>query len=432
MKDKHVVSTIVSAWLIVALAVGTTALAERHSLPSPSKGGKTVQKFPATGQTTSFKVGDDGNIQAGAPLSYTVNSNGTITDNNTRLMWEKKAMLDGLDNPLNPHDADNIYTWDEAFDFIDRLNSPPCFAKRCDWRLPNIKELQSIINYEKAAPLPAVSEAFNTNCTFPSTDPNGSCMANAYWSSTTRADSPANAWYGNFLGIFTSSVASKSEASISVRAVRGGLLDFLRGMKGTVAAPQKDKLSATQKFPATGQTASYRVGDDGDIQAGAALSYKNNGDGTTTDNNTKLMWENKVLLDGPRNPGDPNNPHDADNRYMWDEAFTFIAQLNSPPCFANHCDWRLPNIKELQSIVNYGNDDPSVSEAFNSPDCASNPNGSCTADFYWSSTTYANNNAYAWDIFGGSVVADLNKDDLHVRAVRGGLDRLPVDRDKDR
>src|SRR5437899_1127498 len=47
------------------------------------------QAFPATGQTTSFHAGDDGATQAGAPLSYTDNGDGTITDENTGLMWEK-------------------------------------------------------------------------------------------------------------------------------------------------------------------------------------------------------------------------------------------------------------------------------------------------------------------------------------------------------
>ena len=64
-----------------------------------------AQQFPATGQTTGFLPGDDGNIQAGATLSYTDNGDGTITDNNTKLMWEKKSDDGGL------HDKDNTYVW---------------------------------------------------------------------------------------------------------------------------------------------------------------------------------------------------------------------------------------------------------------------------------------------------------------------------------
>jgi len=58
-----------------------------------------------------------------------------------------------------------------------------------------------------------------------------------------------------------------------------------------------------QKFPATGQTSCWDsggnvipcagTGQDGDIQAGATLKYKDNGNGTITDRNTKLVWEKK-------------------------------------------------------------------------------------------------------------------------------------------
>src|SRR5207249_5145188 len=58
--------------------------------------------FPATGQTTCWDssgnvipcagTGQDGDLQKGAPLSYTDNGDGTITDNNTGLMWEKLSM----------------------------------------------------------------------------------------------------------------------------------------------------------------------------------------------------------------------------------------------------------------------------------------------------------------------------------------------------
>ena len=75
-------------------------------------------QFPATGQTLCYSnegpivcagTGQDGDIQAGATLSYTDHGNGTITDENTRLVWEKKS-FDG-----SIHDVDNGYTWDDAF-----------------------------------------------------------------------------------------------------------------------------------------------------------------------------------------------------------------------------------------------------------------------------------------------------------------------------
>jgi hypothetical protein len=73
--------------------------------------------FPASGQTTAYpaivegstspgvSVPDDGTLQAGAALRYTDNGDGTITDLNTRLTWEKKSMDGGL------HDVGNKDPW---------------------------------------------------------------------------------------------------------------------------------------------------------------------------------------------------------------------------------------------------------------------------------------------------------------------------------
>jgi hypothetical protein len=65
----------------------------------------------ATGQTTSLAPGDDGAVQAGVVLSYVDNHDGTISDVNTGLMWEKKVMWDGTQDAANLHDADNGYPW---------------------------------------------------------------------------------------------------------------------------------------------------------------------------------------------------------------------------------------------------------------------------------------------------------------------------------
>jgi len=87
------------------------------------------------------------------------------------------------------------------------------------------------------------------------------------------------------------------------------------GWAATVAAND-------QKFPATGQTtywdsdgnviACAGTGQDGDIQAGAALSYTDNGDRTITDNNTGLTWEKKSDEEVV-NDNDNNTPQDKDN-----------------------------------------------------------------------------------------------------------------------
>lgn len=180
-------------------------------------------------------------------------------------------------------------------------------------------------------------------------------------------------------------------------------------------------LANCKRVLATGQTTCYDsdgnviacagTGQDGALQKGVARSYTDNGDGTITDNATGLMWEKLT------NPGD-GSIHDWNNVYTWADAFAVkIAALNTPSCFAGHCDWRLPNINELQTLADYGGAGPAIDPAFNS-------GGSFTQIyFYWSSTTYAYvYHAYAWfvNFFDGSVFADIKTRGLFVRAVRGG------------
>jgi hypothetical protein len=211
-----------------------------------------------------------------------------------------------------------------------------------------------------------------------------------------------------------------------------------------------------EAFPATGQTTSYVAGDDGAIKAGAPLSYTDNGDGTITDNNTKLMWEKKDQASG--------GLHNMGNRYPWAglcqdgvtlcgtsadcsaqtpttctatygqtglTIFGWVAQLNAAK-FAGYTDWRIPNIKELESIVDYQNLDPTVDAAFNtscSPGCTVTT-CSCTQSildgFYWSATTTAGSPPYAWFVFfvsGGvgdavKTVPSARPVNFYVRAVR--------------
>src|SRR5436309_15474518 len=76
-------------------------------------------QLPATGQTTCWNssgnvipcagTGEDGERRGGAPLAYADNGNGTVTDLNTGLVWEK------LSDDGTVHDKDNLYTWANAF-----------------------------------------------------------------------------------------------------------------------------------------------------------------------------------------------------------------------------------------------------------------------------------------------------------------------------
>lgn len=202
-----------------------------------------------------------------------------------------------------------------------------------------------------------------------------------------------------------------------------------------------------QAFPATGQTSCWysdehgsivedpdctnpaSAGQDGDIQAGASLTDAYTDTGLTiTDNNTQLEW----MKQDDNNMGCGSYPDnlDKDCTFIWDEAFTFVANLNANN-HGGHADWRVPNVKELQSIVNYQNFNPAVSEAFHDTEGEGQCVAGCTVEAcsctdaygYRSSTSGAGSPSFAWGVWfsTGFVAGDGKGDFLKVRAVRGGL-----------
>jgi hypothetical protein len=175
-----------------------------------------------TGQTMSYTPGDDGEIQAGIPFDYVDNGDGTITDLNTGLMWEKKSDDAGL------HDWDNIYPWDpndpgSIWSWIDQVNTEggTGFAGYDDWRIPNVRELQSIADYEAYSP--AVPPIFNTGCLPGCPVETCSCTASwNYWTSSTSVSEPSKGWVVGGVGGGIDRWKLKTVLN-AVRAVRGGL-----------------------------------------------------------------------------------------------------------------------------------------------------------------------------------------------------------------
>jgi hypothetical protein len=158
------------------------------------------------------------------------------------------------------------------------------------------------------------------------------------------------------------------------------------------------------------------VGQDGDFLAGFPRSFTDNGDGTITSAFSRLQWEKL---------GDDASIHDKDTTYTWSDAILVkIAALNSAN-FAGHADWRLPNIVELHSMVNFGTSNPATYSAF-STGCtaACSPiTCSCTIpDNYFSSTTDQGSPSHAWivNLGDGAIYDDTKLLTNYVRAVRGG------------
>jgi hypothetical protein len=197
--------------------------------------------FPASGQSFSMGRYTDGADQAGAPLNFVDNGDGTISDLNTGLMWEKKDDSGGL------HDKDNGMSWcvdqqpplgtcdNPALDgtiiqFMDTLNDAAggganCFAGYCDWRVPNIRELVSIVDYDYDAP--AIEEHFHNPAGCPGctdiTLADCSCTATtgtSHWSSTIHSRNSDEAWIVDFLD--GEARPLNLTAGVFVRAVRSG------------------------------------------------------------------------------------------------------------------------------------------------------------------------------------------------------------------
>ena len=143
---------------------------------------------------------------------------------------------------------------------------------------------------------------------------------------------------------------------------------------------------------------------DGEIRAGVGLRYTSHPNGTISDMSTGLVWEKKTAA----------NEFDA---YYWDEAFAYVAGLNALR-FGGYDDWRLPNIRELASLIDYGKFNPAIASELD--DCG---NGSCTvAGSYWSSTTAESATFLAWRVnfYDGAHLVGGKTFTMRVRAVRGG------------
>lgn len=194
-------------------------------------------------------TGQDGDVESGAAPAYVDNGDGTVTDGESGLVWEKKSDDGG------PHDMDDTYAWvgtctgdgqgwctrdadcsvaggtcagTTAFEWVDALNAA-AFAGHSDWRLPSVRELATLAHYAYGYPDPAVAPEFAANCGPHSRGNPGcdvqscSCTVGAtgfYWTSTTVAFAPENAWTV-FFGYGYPFVDVK-DARHHVRAVRGG------------------------------------------------------------------------------------------------------------------------------------------------------------------------------------------------------------------
>jgi hypothetical protein len=181
----------------------------------------------------------------------------------------------------------------------------------------------------------------------------------------------------------------------------------------------------TNRAPAakTGSTTSYQSGDDGYYRTGVAwpnprFTVGTGVDGTNcvTDNLTGLMWTRNVNIDAANGGGSK----------VWLDAISFCENLE----YGGFSDWRLPNIKELQSLTDFSRRNPALCNTAGTGLWEENDpftGVSTESGGYWSSTVCAGgfeDNAWFWDLISGSSGSDLRDSDrggsYFVWPVRGG------------
>lgn len=156
--------------------------------------------------------------------------------------------------------------------------------------------------------------------------------------------------------------------------------------------------------PKTGQTAYYGTNDDGTLEMGVAWPtprFTDNGNGTVTDKLTGLVWLKDASCMGAK---------------TWDEALAAANGLahgqygltdESKPL-----DWRLPNVRELESLIDYGKQNPALPEA--------HPFTGVLSSWYWSSTTYRNITfqKFTVDFLAGGLISYSSGNSAFVWCVR--------------
>src|SRR6185369_10873432 len=365
------------------------------ALPGVSFAKGTVW-LPDTNQTTCFDSkgmprscssgsGEDGVTHSGEipwPASrFTDNGNGTVTDKLTGLIWSKHANAPNRALPdtsvNNCPNAETNMLWQDALDFITCLNANQ-HAGFSDWRLPNVNELESMVNLaaaDSAAYLNANGFGFGPGLSQVQPIP--------YWAATSNASDPA---------------AQSAAAAWDVDLVKGNSYSTLKNELSRGVWPVRGASTGLAQLIKTGQSGCFddvgdtgdkrpcsETGEDGEKLAGTAWPaerFKVNAGATFAfDRVTGLIWSTATQTPGPSSCDDTGLNLD------WQQALDHVDCLNDE-AYLGRSDWRLPNRKELQSLTDYSRGAPALP--------AGHPFNDKLGKTYWTGTTDASSPTDAW------------------------------------
>ena len=277
----------------------------------------------------------------GIQPAYVDNGDGTVTDARTGLMWQK--------------DPGAKMTWADAAAGADSFG----LAGYGDWRLPTIKEMYSLILFDGIDP--SGVEGDDTSGLTPFIDDSAFVFE---YGDTSVGERIIDVQYATS-NIYVSTTMLGDETMFGVNFADGRIKGY-----GTGPMPGQT----------TGKTFVVQY-VRGDIHDGNA--FVDNGIGTVTDQATGFTWLQEDS--GSFGVGDA-----GDGALDWAQALAWCEGLT----FAGNDDWRLPNAKELQSIVDYTRspdttDSAAIDPVFGSTEIL-NEKGAKDWPCYWSSTTHAN------------------------------------------
>jgi Protein of unknown function (DUF1566) len=299
-----------------------------------------VISAPAAGEAF---YGQDALIDGNQP-SYVVSSDGlTVYDEITGLTWVFGPDTDGDGVVESPDDK---LTWTQAQAYPATLNAAE-FAGYDDWRLPAIKELYSLILFSGEDVSPESPTGGNP---FIDTD-------------------AFEFVYGNMAAMERVIDSQYASSTLYVAdSAEGQLLFGVNFADGRIKGYGLEFMGQGKTFfvQCCRGNADYGVND-----------FADNGDATVTDAATGLMW----MQD------------DSGEGMIWQDALAWVEARNAET-YLGHADWRLPNVKELESIVDYTRSPKTTASAAIDPvfsaTMITNEAGDDDYAFYWSGTTHAN------------------------------------------
>ena len=157
-------------------------------------------------------------------------------DQTTGLMWEIKTLDDN-----SGHERDKLYTWEEAQEFINQLNTDS-FCGYQDWRLPTINELNTLLYPISSREGGLISTAFFPNNTYQRYF-TSSTLANY----STQFENPISAWTLLFINGWIED-KNFSTANMRIRVVRGSQITptFIDNEDGTITDSSSDLMWSTE------------------------------------------------------------------------------------------------------------------------------------------------------------------------------------------